>query len=62
VYDALIGWLQQPRSADLPRPDAQWDGYTARSLTRQVAALFDAVVTDPRRAADVARPAEYEHA
>ena len=62
LCDALITWLEQPRSPDLPQPDAYWDAYTARALTGQVAALFDAVVTDARRATDVARPAEYEHA
>jgi hypothetical protein len=62
LCDALIRWLEQPRSPDLPQPDAYWDAYTARALTEHVAALFDAVVTDARRATDVARPAEYEHA
>ncbi len=62
LCDALVNWLEQPRSPDLPQPDVYWEAYTARALTGRVAALFDAVVTHARPADDVARPAEYEHA
>jgi len=62
LCDALVRWLEQPRLPDLPQPDAHWDAFTARALTGHVAALFDAVLADSRHPADVARPAEYEHA
>jgi len=44
IYAALVNWLDQPPASDLRPLSTFWDGFTTRSLTGRVAALFDEAV------------------